>query len=114
MLNNYRQQRLAEEKKSQQRRLCLNQHKLTILVRPRMEKFQVLLREISVNEVLIHVHSPLEAGSVLAMQRIVPYPGTSWIRSGKVQEVLSQEDGSALVSCSMSPPFSKEELDALE
>ncbi len=92
---------------------CSKYVPLTILVRPKMRKHQVLVVNAGIRGIAFLLDEPLAAGAVLALQRQIPIPGKSWIRSGKVTHATQNGDR-WLIGCELTPPFSKEELDSLQ
>lgn len=85
---------------------------LTILVRPKMRKYQVVVHDVSPTGIGFLADVELHPGTVLALQRLIYQPGQSWIRSGRVLQATPQSD-KWLVGCELSPPFSEEEMAAL-
>ena len=103
---------LELERREGGRVVCQQFVSLTILVRPKMQKFQVEVVDLAPNGVGFLLDQPLLAGTVLALQRVIYVPGQSWIRSGKVMHSSPRED-KWLIGCEVSPPFTGEELKAM-
>jgi hypothetical protein len=103
---------LEPERREGSRVVCEQFVSLTILVRPKMQKFQVEVVDLAPQGVGFLLDQPLIAGTVLALQRVLYVPGQSWIRSGKVMHSSPRED-KWLIGCEVSPPFSGEELRAM-
>jgi len=101
------------ERRSESRHTCVKAHQLTILVRPKMTKHQVVIVDVSATGIAFLNDEPLESGTVVALQRQIMMPNQSWIRSGKVSHAKRQGD-QWLIGCMLSPPFSAEELKAME
>jgi len=94
------------------RAFCQNDHVLTILVRPQMKRYSVVLRDVSPNGMAFWMEEPLEPGTVIGMQRAVRNHTGSWVRSGRVAH-CTPDAGLFLVGCTLSPSFGDEELEAL-
>jgi len=103
----------AMEHREASRHACSKTYQLTILVRPKMTKHQVVLVDVSATGIAFLIDEPLKPGTVLAMARRIMKPNQSWIRSGKVSHVKPQGD-QWLIGCLLSPPFSADELHRLE
>jgi hypothetical protein len=91
---------------------CQQYVALTILIRPKMQKFEVTVHDVSHTGIGFLLDAPLKVGTVLALQRRIYVPGQSWIRSGKVTHATQLGD-KWLMGCELSPPFSQAELASL-
>jgi PilZ domain len=100
------------ERRDGSRYTCEDFNNLTILVRSRMQKHQVVVFNISATGIAFIMDVPLKPGEVVAFQRYILAPGQSWIRSGKVNQATKRGD-KWLIGCELTPPFSAEELNAI-
>jgi PilZ domain len=100
------------ERRAGSRHTCEQPNALTILVRPKMQKYKVTVFDISATGISFLLEVALPEGTVLALQRQILIPGQSWIRSGKVMHA-SQRGDKWLIGCELTPPFSVDELSAL-
>ena len=101
------------ERRDSGREACHKFVPLTILVRPQMQKYQVEVVNAGIRGMAFLMDEPLNAGTVLALQRQIRIPGLSWIRSGKVTHA-TQRGEKWLIGCELTPPFSREELESLQ
>jgi len=101
------------ERRDSLREDCTKFVSLTILVRPKMQKFQVVVVNAGIRGMAFLMDEPLPTGAVLALQHQIRIPGQSWIRSGKVTHA-TQHGEKWLIGCELTPPFSKEELESLQ
>src|SRR5262245_10577956 len=100
---------LPHERRTSKRQRCQPFVSLTILVRPKMQKYQVTIHDVCHTCLGFLADVPLQPGTVLALQRQIYAPGLSWIRSGKVTHATPHGE-KWLVGCVLSPPFSDSEL----
>lgn len=101
------------ERRNGPREDCDQSVSLTILVRPQMRKYQVVVVNAGIRGLAFLMDEPLQTGAVLALQRQIRIPGQSWIRSGKVTH-STQRGEKWLIGCELTPPFSREELESLQ
>jgi hypothetical protein len=100
---------IINERRTHERHPCTRTIALTILVRPKMQRFQIFPTDISRAGLAFMLHVPLPVGAVFAVQRHVLMPNQSWVRSGKVIHCAARGD-QWYIGCELTPPFSDEEL----
>jgi hypothetical protein len=83
-----------------------------VVARPSLRPFRALARDFSEGGLSFLHDSPLEPGSVLALQLTARQADTSLIRTARVIHVTPAE-GLWLIGCQVSPPFSTAELEGL-
>jgi hypothetical protein len=83
-----------------------------VVARPSLRPFRVLARDFSDGGLSFLHDSPLEVGSILALQLTVRQADTSLIRTARVIHATPAE-GFWLIGCQVSPPFSAAELEGL-
>jgi PilZ domain len=100
---------ILKERRAHERHNCTRIVPLTILVRPKMQRYQIVPTDISQTGLSFLLNAPIQVGAVFAIQRHVLIPGQSWVRSGKVTHCSARGDQWQL-GCELTPPFSEEEL----
>jgi hypothetical protein len=103
----------ASERRSEPRRpCCWEQTVIRVTVRPSFQPFPAQVRNVSARGIGFLHQDPLEPGAVLALQLRAGVAGTSCIRTGRVVHATPC-GGEWLIGCTISPPFSPRELEAL-
>jgi hypothetical protein len=102
----------SKERRRTERHRCKKDVSLTILVRPKLQKYKVKVYEVSQGGIGFLMETPLELNTVVALQRIMYSPRVSWLRSGKVIHATQQGER-WLIGCELSPPFTEAEIASL-
>jgi hypothetical protein len=103
----------SSDRRREPRRPCCWEHTLIrVAVRPSFHPFPARVRDVFARGIGLLHQAPLEPGTVLALQLRAGVRGTSCIRTARVAHCAPYEEG-WVVGCTVSPPFSEEELEGL-
>ncbi len=108
----YDKQAAAVDPRSEPRRGCWPCLLVRLAIRPRFRSFKAYLRDVSASGIAFFLGSPLQPGTVLALQLKAGQPGTSLVRIARVVHATPRE-GRWLIGCRLSPPFSAAQLEKL-
>lgn len=100
------------ERCSRPRRRCRGKTFALFIIRPSLRCFRVSLWDASADGISFLHDTPLECGTLLALQLGAGMPGASWVRTAHVTHATAQA-GKWLIGCRVRPPLSDLELDSL-
>jgi hypothetical protein len=100
------------DRRAEPRRDCNPFRFVWVVARPSLRPFRAAARDFSERGLSFLHDSPLEAGSIFALQLTVRQADTSLVRTARVTHVTPMED-LWLIGCQVSPPFSAAELESL-
>jgi hypothetical protein len=91
---------------------CRDNNRARFTVRPSFRSIQTRIRYARPTGIRFEYQTPLERGTVLALQLQTGMTGISCIRTARVVDATPEGDG-YLIDCTITPPFSANELDSL-
>jgi hypothetical protein len=91
---------------------CRESNRARFTIRPSFRSIQTRIRYARTTGLRFEYQTPLDRGTVLALQLQTGMTGISCIRTARVVGVIPEGDG-YLIDCTLSPPFSPEELESL-
>jgi hypothetical protein len=91
---------------------CRDNNRARFTIRPSFRSIQTRIRYARATGIRFEHQTPLERGTVLALQLQTGLTGISCIRTARVVGAAPEGDG-YLIDCILSPPFSQEELESL-
>jgi hypothetical protein len=104
---------LPHERRREPRRQCPSEPLLRYVVRPSLEARWGHALDVSARGIGFLAAEPLRPGAVLALQLRGGTPGASLVRVARVARCTPAGAGRWHVGCSVSPPFSGEEIASL-
>jgi hypothetical protein len=91
---------------------CRENCRVRFTIRPSFRAIRTTIRYASATAISLEYYSPLDPGTVLAVQLQTGLCGMSCVRMARVTGARPEEGG-YLIDCTLSPPLSREELEAL-